>query len=102
MTENPRFLSQRPSFGGRGGFSGAVHADDEDDERFSVRAGKGRRLVRGQTIREVSARGFHHILGGDITAEAAEFVDDLGGEADAEVRTDEIGFEVVPIDFSAI
>jgi hypothetical protein len=42
------------------------------------------------------------VLGGNLATEIAEFVDDLGGEADAEIGGDEIGLEVVPIDFRAV
>ncbi|MEN9535041.1 MAG: hypothetical protein RIR37_314 [Verrucomicrobiota bacterium] len=48
------------------------------------------------------AGGFDHIVGRNFAPELAEFVDDLCARMNAEVGTDEIGFEFVPIDFRAV
>ena len=96
------FLEPEAELGGGGGLAGAVHADDEDDERFAIGAGRGWQEIVGQPLGELAAGDFHDVLAGDLAAEVAEFVDDGGGEADAEIGADQVGLEVVPVDFRAV
>ena len=95
-------LEPEAEFCGGGGFSCTIDADDENDEGFAIRAGQGWWEIDGKPLGEVPAGGFHDVFGGYLATEAAEFVDDLCGHVDAEVGADEIGLEVVPIDFRAV
>ena len=95
-------VQPKAEFRGRGGFAGAVHADDEDHERLPIGARRGWRRIFRQSFGNVAASGFHHVICRNFAAEVAEFVDDRGAHADAEIGADEVGLEVVPIDFRAI
>ena len=64
--------------------------------------GVGGRKLSGRRLESWLAGDFHHVLAGNLAAEVAEFVDDGGGEADAEIGADQVGLEVVPIDFRAV
>lgn len=88
--------------GRRGGFTSAVHADDEDHERFAIGPRCGCREIIGQHFHEMAAGGANDIIGGNFATEIAEFVDDFCARVDAEVGTDQIGLEFVPIDFRAV
>jgi len=88
--------------GGGGRFSGAIDTYDENDKRFSVGTRGGGEEIRIEFFSELAAGGFDHLIGGNLSAEAAEFFDDRGGEPDADIGADEIGFEFIPIDFRAI
>ena len=93
---------KQAELGGGGGFSSAVDADDEDDEGLAIGPRGGREEIVGEAAGELAAGDFHDVVAGDLAAECAEFVDDGGGEADAEIGGDEIGLEFVPIDFGAV
>lgn len=88
--------------GRRSCFAGAVHADDEDHERFAIGPRCGRGEILGQHLCEVLAGGFDDIVGRNFAAEVAEFVDDFRARVDAEVGADQVGLEFVPIDFRAV
>lgn len=88
--------------GGGGSFPGAVHADDEDDEGLPIRPWGRREEIIRQALGEVAAGDFDDVVPGNFPTETAEFAEDCGGETDAEVRADQVGFEVVPLDFGAV
>jgi len=50
----------------------------------------------------VLASDLDHIVGGNFPAEFLQVVEDFVRKPDAEVRTDQVGFEIVPIDLGAV
>ena len=86
----------------RGGFACAVYADDQDHKRFAIGAWCGWQAVGGQAFGEVTAGRFHHFVGGNLAPEIAQLVEDRRTQADAKICADEVGLEIVPIDFRAV
>jgi len=88
--------------GGGGGFASAIDADDEDHKRFPIGARGGGEEIGIELLCELAASDFDHIVGRNIPAKLAEFIDDGGAQTDADVRADEICFEFIPIDLRTI
>lgn len=86
-------------FGGRGGFAGAIDPYDEEDGRLVVGGRAKGEGLGGKEGGDFLTGSLDNIGGRNLATKSFEIVDDFKRKADTKVARDQVGFEVVPIDF---
>lgn len=90
------FLQQVAQFGGGGGFSRAVDAYDQNDQRLSLRrSGQGRSGSR-KGLAEDFTGGFHQVFRIQSLA-FPQLVRNVHGAPDADVRSNQVRFQFIPV-----
>ena len=89
-------------FGSGGGFTCAIHPDDEDDCGFAIGAGCEGRGVGRKEIGDFTPCGLDNIFGGNFSPQISQIIDDFKRKPDAEVARDEVCFEIIPIDLGLV
>ena len=90
------FLQQMAQFGGGGGFSCAVDANHEDDERITLwRSRQGGRSGR-EGLADDFTGGFHQVFRIQPPA-FPELVNNVHGAPDANVRGHQVRFQFIPV-----
>ena len=83
-------------------FAGAIDAHDEDHGGLAIGPWFESRGVSGEEAGKLGSGGLDDIVGGDLASQDSQLIDNFQCESDAEVAGNEVGLEIVPVDFGFV